>query len=62
MDPHMFHNALKNKSIELGAEFVKGEIKSISEVKAKVIISAVGYCTNELLKDIPGSSSKTYGF
>ena len=53
MDPHMFHAALKNKAMELGAEFIKGEIKNISEVKAKIIISAVGYCTNELLRDIP---------
>ena len=53
MDPHMFHAALKNKAMELGAEFVKGEIRNISEVKAKIVISAVGYCTNELLKDIP---------
>ena len=53
IDPHMFHGAIKNKAIELGAEFVKGEIKSISEIKAKIIISAVGYCTNELLNDIP---------
>ena len=37
MDPHMFHSALKNKAIELGAEFIKGEIKNISEVKAKII-------------------------
>ena len=62
MDPHMFHNALKNKATELGAEFVKGEIKNISEVKAKIIISAVGYSTNELLKDIPVVPQKTYGF
>ncbi len=53
IDPHMFHSALKNKAIELGAEFIKGKVKSISEIKAKIIISAVGYSTNELLKDIP---------
>ena len=48
IDPHMFHSALKNKAIELGAEFIKGEIKNISEVKAKIIISAAGYSTNKL--------------
>ena len=29
IDPHMFHNALKSKAIELGAEFVNGNVKSI---------------------------------
>ena len=53
IDPHLFHGALKNKAIELGAEFTKGEVKNISEIKAKIIISAVGYLTNKLLKDIP---------
>ena len=28
IDPYLFHNALKNKAIELGAEFVKGDVKS----------------------------------
>ena len=40
IDPFMFHGALKSKAIELGAEFIKGEVKSISEIKAKTIISA----------------------
>ena len=53
IDPYLFHSALKNKAIELGAEFLKGEIKNISEVKAKIIISAAGYSTNKLLSDIP---------
>ena len=53
IDPHMFHSAFKNKAIELGAEFIKGEVKNISDIKAKIIISAVGFSTNELLKDIP---------
>jgi len=58
----LFHGALKNKAIELGAEFSKGEIKSISEVKAKIIISAAGYSTNKLLSDIPVVPQKTYCF
>ena len=49
----MFHGALKSKAIELGAEFIKGEVKSISEIKAKTIISAAGCWTKELLEDIP---------
>ena len=53
IDPFMFHRALKSKASELGAEFVKGDIKSISEIKAKVIISAAGCWTKELLEDIP---------
>ncbi len=53
IDPFMFHNAFKSKATELGAEFIKGDVKSISEVKAKVVISAAGCWTNELLKDIP---------
>ncbi len=53
IDPFMFHGALKSKAIELGAEFIKGEVKSISEIKAKTIISAAGCWTKELLKDIP---------
>jgi FAD-dependent oxidoreductase domain-containing protein 1 len=46
----MFHSALKSKAIELGAEFIKGEVKNISEIKAKTIISAAGCWTKELLK------------
>ena len=53
IDPFMFHGALKSKAIELGAEFIKGEVKSISEIKAKIIISAAGCWTKELLDDIP---------
>ena len=49
----MFHGALKSKAIELGAEFIKGEVKNISEIKAKVIISAAGCWTKKLLDDIP---------
>ena len=49
----MFHSALKSKAIELGAEFVKGDVKSISEIKAKTIVSAAGCWTKELLEDIP---------
>ena len=49
----MFHGALKSKAIELGAEFIKGEVKSITEIKAKTIISAAGCWTKELLEDIP---------
>ena len=53
IDPHLFHNALKGKATELGAEFIKGEIKSIKEINAKTIISAAGCWTNELFSDIP---------
>jgi FAD-dependent oxidoreductase domain-containing protein 1 len=53
IDPFMFHGALKSKAIELGAEFIKGEVKSISEIKAKIIVSAAGCWTKELLNDIP---------
>ena len=49
----MFHSALKAKAIELGAEFVKGEVKSLSEINAKTIVSAAGCWTKELLDDIP---------
>ena len=35
IDPFMFHSALKSKATELGAEFIKGEVKSLSEIKAK---------------------------
>ena len=48
IDPFMFHSALKSKAIELGANFIKGEVKSISEIKAKIIISAAGCWTKEL--------------
>jgi glycine/D-amino acid oxidase-like deaminating enzyme len=50
IDPFMFHSALKSKAIELGAEFVKGEIKSLKEIKAKTIVSAAGCWTKELVK------------
>ena len=53
IDPFMFHSALKSKATELGAEFIKGNVKSISEIKAKTIISAAGCWTKELLHDIP---------
>ena len=42
IDPFMFHSALKSKAMELGTEFIKGEIKSISEINAKTIVSAAG--------------------
>ena len=38
IDPFMFHSALKSKASELGAEFIKGDIKSISEINAEVIM------------------------
>ena len=44
--------------MELGAEFVKGEVKSLSEIKAKTIISAAGCWTKELLEDIPVEPQK----
>ena len=44
---------MKNKAIELGAEFIKGEVKSLKEIKANAIVSAAGCWTNELLNDIP---------
>ena len=53
IDPHMFHAALKNKAIELGASFEKKDIKSIEEIKADTIVSAAGCWTKELLQDIP---------
>ena len=53
IDPHLLHNALKNKAIELGAEFTKGEVKNLKDLNANVIVSAAGCWTNELLKDIP---------
>ena len=53
IDPFLFHTALKSKAIEQGAEFVKGEVKSLSEIKAKTIVSAAGCWTKELLEDIP---------
>ena len=49
----MFHSALKSKAMELGAEFVKGEVKNVSDINSKIIICAVGYNTNNLLKDVP---------
>ena len=53
IDPHLFHGALKNKALELGAEFIKGYINDVSQIKSNVIICAVGYNTNNLLKDVP---------
>ena len=47
IDPFMFHSALKSKAAELGAEFIKGEVKSLSEIKAKTIVSAAGCWTKE---------------
>ena len=53
IDPFLFHSALKSKAIDLGAEFIKGEVKSLSEINAKTIVSAAGCWTKELLEDIP---------
>ena len=53
IDPYLFHGALKNKASELGAEFLKGQVKDVKEINANVIICAVGYNTNSLLKDVP---------
>ncbi len=53
IDPFLFHGALKSKAEELGAKFIKGEIKNLSEIKAKTIVSAAGCWTKELLDDIP---------
>ena len=58
IDPHMFHNALKNKAIELGAKFEKGDIKKLSDIKARTIVSAAGCWTKELLDDIPVAPQK----
>ncbi len=58
VDPYMFHAALKNKAIELGAIFEKKEIKNIDEIKAEIIVSAAGCWTNELLSDIPVAPQK----
>ena len=58
IDPFLFHSALKSKAIELGAEFTKGEVKSLSEINAKTIISAAGCWTKELLEDIPVEPQK----
>ena len=58
IDPHMFHNALKSKAIELGAKFEKGDIKKLSDIKAKTIVSAAGCWTKELLDDIPVAPQK----
>ena len=58
IDPFMFHGALKSKAIELGAEFIKGEVKSLSEIKANTIVSAAGCWTKELLEDIPVEPQK----
>ena len=53
IDPYLLHNALKNKAIELGAEFEKGEVKSLKDINANIIVSAAGCWTNELLNDVP---------
>ena len=58
IDPYMFHTALKNKAIELGAIFEKKEIKNINEIEAETIISAAGCWTNKLLSDIPVAPQK----
>jgi FAD-dependent oxidoreductase domain-containing protein 1 len=58
VDPHMFHSALKNKAIELGALFEKKEIKNLNEIKAEIIVSAAGCWTNKLLSDIPVAPQK----
>ena len=52
IDPFLFHSALKSKAIDLGAEFIKGEVKSLSEINAKTIVSAAGCWTKELLEDL----------
>ena len=54
----MFYSALKSKATELGAKFTKGEVKSLSEIKAKAIVSAAGCWTKELLEDIPVEPQK----
>ena len=51
IDPFMFHSALKSKAMELGAEFIKGEVKSLSEIKANTIISAAGSRSSESKTD-----------
>jgi len=38
IDPFMFHGALKSKAMELGAEFIKGEIKISNESSFKMIL------------------------
>ena len=58
----MFHAALKNKAIELGASFEKKDIKSIDEIKADTIVSAAGCWTKELLQGYSSCSTKTYSF
>ena len=50
IDPFLFHTALKSKAIELGAEFIKGEIKNISEVKAKLLFLPQGVGQKNYLK------------
>ena len=62
IDPFLFHGALKSKAEELGAKFVKGEIKNLSEINAKTIVSAAGCWTKELLRGYTGSPSKTHSF
>ena len=58
IDPHMFHAALKDKAIELGAVFEKKEINKISDIKSEIIVSAAGCWTNVLLPDIPVVAQK----
>ena len=60
IDPHMFHGALKNKAIELGAEFVKGEVKNISEIKAKNYYFSSRLCNKRIIERHTCSSSETY--
>ena len=50
IDPFMFHGALKGKAMELGAEFIKGDIKNLGEINAKTIISAAGCWTKEAFR------------
>ena len=38
IDPFLFHTALKSKAAEQGVEFVKGEVKSLKEIKALSLI------------------------
>ena len=44
---------LKNKALEQGAEFVKEKLKTFQDINSNIIICAVGYNTNNLLKDVP---------
>ena len=53
IDPFLFHTALKSKAIEQGAEFIKGEVKSLSEIKAKTIGSKLKVKGKEIEIDQP---------